>query len=320
MKKSFLRGASTVAILAVSAIGFASYAAAQDQTPLFPPNAEPGHCYARLFVPATYSTKTEQVVKQEAAEKIEVIPARYEWIEEKVLVKEAAEKIEIVPATFKTVEEKVMVEPESQELVDVEAQYETVEENVLVKAAYTTWKKGTGPISRLDESTGEIMCLITVPAEYKTVKKRVLKAPAATKVVTKPAVYKMVKKQVVDVPATTKNVTIPAKYETVKVKKLIEPAKEKRTAIPAEYQTVTKTEKVSDGHMEWREILCQTNVTTDVIKSMQAALKDKGHYGGPVDGQIGSGTRRAVASYQQARGLASGELTIETLKSLGVSL
>lgn len=320
MKNSLMVGAAAATLIAAASVSLSGSATAAGQTPLFPPNALPGHCYARVFVPPQYVEKTEQVLKHQESEKIEIIPARYEWVEEKILVKEQTEKLEIVPATYKTIEEKILVEPESTQLVDVPAEYETVEERVLVKASYTTWKKGTGPITRINQSTGEIMCLITVPAEYKTVEKTVLKTPATTKVVTKPAVYKTYKKDVVDTPATTKPVKIPAKYRTVKVKKLVEPAREKRTTIPAEYQTVTKVEKTSEGQMEWREILCETNVTSDVIRAMQVALKDNGHYRGPADGQIGPMTQRAVVAYQQAQGLASGELTMETLKSLGVAL
>lgn len=320
MKKFFLFGASAATILTVTSLGFAGSAIAQQQTPLLPPNPLPGHCYARVFVPPQYAERTEQVLVHEASEKVEIVEAQYEWVEEKVLVKEETEKFELVPATYKTVEEEVLVEPESIELVDVPAEYETIEERVLVKEAYTTWKKGTGPITRIDQGTGEIMCLVTVPAEYKTVEKTVLKTPATTKEIVVPAVYKTVKKEVVDVPASTQTVVIPAKYETVKVKTLVEPAKVNRTTIPAEYETVTKVEKVSEGHMEWREILCETNVTPDVIKAMQAALTDQGHYRGPADGRIGPMTRQAVVAYQEAQGLASGELTIETLKSLGVSL
>ena len=53
----------------------------------------------------------------------------------------------------------------STRLETVPAQYETVTEEVLVRPAYTTWKKGTGPIQRIDQATGEIMCLVEVPAE-----------------------------------------------------------------------------------------------------------------------------------------------------------
>ena len=54
------------------------------------------------------------------------------------------------------------------------------------------WKKGTGPIQRIDESTGEIMCLVEVPATYKTISKEVLVSPATTRTVEIPAVYKTV--------------------------------------------------------------------------------------------------------------------------------
>ena len=74
--------------------------------------------------------------------------------------------------------------------------YENVTERILVKPAYTTWKKGRGPIEKINQATGEIMCLVEVPAEYRTVTKRVLKTPAGTKKVTIPAVYKTVKKRI----------------------------------------------------------------------------------------------------------------------------
>jgi len=73
------------------------------------------------------------------------------------------------------------------------------EEQVLIKEAHTVWKKGRGLIEKVDDTTGEIMCLVEVPAQYKTVRKRVLVNPA-----------------------TVKEVTIPAEYKTVKVKKLVE--------------------------------------------------------------------------------------------------
>ena len=56
---------------------------------LYPPNAKPGECYARVKVPEKYETYTEEVVKQQASEKIEVLPPKFEWVEEKVLVKDA---------------------------------------------------------------------------------------------------------------------------------------------------------------------------------------------------------------------------------------
>lgn len=294
--------------------------AVAEEVPLLPPEAKPGQCYTRIYVPPSYTTKTENLVVTDGTNHLEVLPPRFEWVEEQVLVKEESEQIEVVPATYKTVIEKVMIKPASEDLIVVPAEFETVEEKVLVREAYTTWKKGTGPIQKIDESTGEIMCLVEVPAEYEVVKRNKLKSAPTTKVVAKPAEYKEVKKRVVDTPATTKVTKIPAKYITVKVQKLVDPAKTETTPIPDEVMTVERTVKVADGGIEWRQILCQTNMTREVIENIQGKLKEAGVFRGSVDGALGPMTMRAVRAYQQAKNLPAGQLTIETLDSLGIKL
>jgi hypothetical protein len=216
--------------------------------------------------------------------------------------------------------EEVMVTPESYNLVEVPATYETVTEKILVREAHMEWKKGTGPIQKINEATGEIMCLVEEPALYKTVSKRILKTPVTTTKVEIPATYKTVKRRVMKTPPETRVVTIPAEYQTVKVTKLVQPAAEKRIQIPAKYQTVTKKIKVSDGHMEWRGILCDTNMTRSKISDIQRALKSAGYDPGPIDGVIGSATIKAVNSFQKEKGLVvSKYLTMNTLKELGVA-
>ena len=188
-----------------------------------PANAQAGKCYARVFEDPKYRTETEQVMQREASERIEIIPAKYEMVEEQVLLRPAYEREDIIPAEF-----------------------ETVTEQILVKPATTRWKKGRGLIEKVDNFTGEIMCLEEVPAEYKTVSKQVLKTPA-----------------------TTKLVQVPAEYKTIRVNKLITPAQQTRIPIPAEYQTVTKTVKESEGRMVWREVLCETNAP-ELVKAQPA--------------------------------------------------
>lgn len=270
MKKSVLFG--LFAFLLVFATGSAY---AQDVTLAnadLPPNAKPGECYARVLIPEQYRNSTERVLVREASERIETVPAVYRTVQERVMVKEASERLETVPAVYETVTERVMVKP-----------------------AYTTWKKGEGAITKVDNTTGEIMCLIEVPAEYKTVTKRVLKTPA-----------------------TTRKISIPAEYQTVSVRKLVEPAKERRVNIPEEYETVVKREKVSDSRLEWQSILCETNTNPNIISSMQRALKMRGFDPGRIDGVMGSETMDAVQAYQRSKGMPMGQLTIDTLKSLNV--
>jgi len=238
---------------------------------LFPP-AKPGECYTRVFVPATYEQVSEQMLHKAETSKVTTLPAEYEWVEERVKVEPASFKLETVAAT-----------------------YEWQEERILVREAYTEWKRGRGPIEKVDSTTGEIMCLVEVPAQYKTVRK-----------------------QVEVTPATTRRVEIPARYEMVKVQRLVREAREQRVEIPAEYQTVSRWVKTSDGHMEWREIVCETNMGGDLVKRMQVALRDAGHNPGPIDGIIGSETITALNGFQRAQSLPVGGVTYESLDALGL--
>ncbi len=62
------------------------------------------------------------------------------------------------------------------------------------------------------------------------------------------------------------------------------------------------------------------SLSSDQIREMQQALKDKGHDVGAVDGKWGPKTQNALKEYQQAQGMtASGEPDSQTLSSLGVS-
>ncbi|MGH8551441.1 MAG: hypothetical protein ACRERU_23105, partial [Methylococcales bacterium] len=160
-----------------------------------PKDAPANACYEEFQVPAKIETIEEKLTRKQAGTRIEIIPANYEWVEKKIMVKEVSEKI-----------------------IDLPPEYETKEQKILERAAFTTWKRGRGPIERIDHSTGEIMCLVEVPAEYKTVQKKVVKTPAATK-----------------------KVAIPAEYKTIKIRKLVTPARENVIQIPETYQTVRKT-------------------------------------------------------------------------------
>ena len=162
------------------------------------------------------------------------------------------------------------------------------------------------------------MCLVEVPATYKTITKRVLVSPATTREIVNPAKYTTVRKQIIKTPAMERKIDIPAEYKMVKIRRMTSPALVQRIAIPEEFQNVSKRELMTEGRLEWREVLCNTNTTSDVIFSLQNKLKDAGYNPGPIDGDIGTTTMTAVKSYQKDKGLPVGELTIETLKSLGL--
>ena len=157
---------------------------------------------------ATYSTVTERVLTKAATESVAIVPAQYEMVQERVLVREASTKLVTIPA-----------------------EYGTEEEQVLDKPAHTIWKKGTGPIQKINEATGEIMCLVEVPATYKTVRRTVLVSPSRTE-----------------------TVAIPAEYRTVEVRKLVSSAQEQRTPIAAEYGQVERQVVEQEAGFVWHEV------------------------------------------------------------------
>lgn len=295
--------------------------------PLFPPNPVPGECYARVLIPASYTTETETVLVSEESERVEIIPARYETVQETVLVKEASTRLEVVPAVYETVTERVLVKGESTRIEEVPATYRTVTEQVLISPARTEWKRGpassfaTNVVDSATTDTGEIMCLVEVPAKYETVTRRVVDQPATTREVVIPAEYRTIEKRVLVSAATTREVTIPAEYDTVTVTQLVDSASERRIPIPAQYDTVTRRVKTNEENLEWRQVVCAVNLTQPNVASLQRALQDAGRYNGPIDGIIGPQTLSAANSYARSNGLPTGTnyIAMEVVEDLSLN-
>ncbi|MGB8327966.1 MAG: peptidoglycan-binding domain-containing protein [Steroidobacteraceae bacterium] len=301
---------------------------------LFPPDAEPGHCYARVITAPPTETTTETVVVREASEKIEIVPAVYEDAAEQVLVKEATKRLEIVPAVYETRSDEVVVKPAGKKLVKIPPTYKTVTEQVLVRPAYTSWKRGPAgtPVATLagggkvlesqTVGTGEVMCLVEVPAEYKTVSRTVLDQPGRTNEVEVPAQTVRVSKQVMKTPASTREVEVPAVYKTVKVRKLVKPAEERRTPVPAVTQQVTKSVVKGEPKLSWASVLCDVNATRTNVAAIQSKLRVAGYYRGEANGAMGHGTMEAVNKYARDKGLPYGQnfIAIDVVKSLGLKL
>lgn len=284
----------------------------------FPPNAQAGECYARVIVPPVTEWKEDVVVLREEYKKLITIPATFKEVEKDVVIKEASEKIVPVEAQYKIVEERVLIKPEEKKLVRVPAKYKTVTEKVLVSPEREVWKRGDGPITKIDEETGDILCLVKEPAVYKTVKKRVLVSPEATREEIIPAEYQIVKKSVVVSPATVQKTPIPEVKQKMKVREIASEARVEEKLIPAKVEKVKKQVVLEPSKTEWKPVLCQTNMTKRVIRDLQKALQAQGLDPGVIDGNYGGKTAVAVKKYQEQKGLATGGLTLETLAALNV--
>jgi len=163
-------------------------------TAALPPNARPGECYAKVFVPPTFKNVTERVLVRDASETIEVIPARYEWVEEKVLVKDA-----------------------STQLVVVDAEFAPRERTLEVNAGHTDWEinKDLTCVNPKEQPARDIFCLVNHPPMQRTIQTQAQVKPARVQEVCVAAQYETVRRQKLVSAATTRKVCIPAEYENV---------------------------------------------------------------------------------------------------------
>jgi hypothetical protein len=171
---------------------------------------------------------------------------------------------------------------------------------VLVRPAYTTWKPGNTGVIRVDATTGEVMCLVEVPAEYKTAGRKVERTPAARKTVDVPAEYAQVDKSVLKTSARTVVTEIPAEYEMREVTKRVEPAKEVRAPVPSIYDEVPLKVLTSEASHGWRSVLCERNATEAKLSEIQRALKSRGFCLDKVDGKLSLRTMSAADAFEKA--------------------
>ena len=87
---------------------------------LLPPNADPGECYARVWVEPTYKQRSERVLVKEPSTRTQITPAVYETVTERVLVSEGSSRLEVIPATYETLTERRKIsEAERRSLVSL---------------------------------------------------------------------------------------------------------------------------------------------------------------------------------------------------------
>lgn len=130
------------------------------------------------------------------------------------------------------------------------------------------------------------MCLIEVPAEYKTIASKVIVASARAQTQKHNAEYKDVERHVmIETPKMLKK-RIPVEYKTITIKKVAQKTQASCVETPSTYQTVTSHVKVTNSELEWRNTLCKTNTTGDVMRHLQRVLFSFRAYLGAIDGVL----------------------------------
>jgi hypothetical protein len=195
------------------------------------------------YVPITLPMRpvAEKRLREAATTRIEELPPITQTVVEPVEVRPATVRKVEVPAAYEIVTEQVKVRDAYREwrrgkawvgqalevvplrgfVVDPTGEFKgaKVADRSLVPAATGGVSRGLvdAGMTRADNSQLEddVMCLVEVPAQYQTVTRQVLKAPATTSDVAVPAEYKNVTKQVVVREGITRVVPVPAQYHNV---------------------------------------------------------------------------------------------------------
>jgi hypothetical protein len=272
----------------------------------YPPNAQPGQCFAKVLVPEVTETFTEQLLVSPEKVITHVIPGDCGFEDKTVVVREPSSEFITVPATYRTVTDTVVVKQGGSHTETIPPVYETVTEQVMVREGYTVWRPGStvagyaggvaygggrtqymppppsvyagtgatpnpayGGFPTKVLATGEVLCLVAVPPEYKTITKQVLKVPGRVVDVPYPPETALVSRQVVDVPAHVEKREIPGETKILKIK-VCRPDQTASETIPPEYKTVTKIRTITPSRFEWKTVDCKADVMHDVHDSYVA--------------------------------------------------
>ena len=113
----------------------------------------------------------------------------------------------------------------------------------------------------------------------------------------------------------------PAVVETVTEHSLARAAKlgpDGKQLAPAVYASQQKQRIIAERRVIWFQTPCPKLFEPEFIATLQRALKARGLYLQPINGQIDAATQSAIRAYQAPRGLNSGVLSSVAAQSLGL--
>lgn len=280
----------------------------------------PGQCWVYAQVQPRPVEDSVTVKVRDSEVRLEVTPAEFRRGFKRVVTKEGTKTFRIVPATYKEIEERVLVKPETTRLVVEPAQYEEVQEEVVLEQARTELEpcRTSGAAAYGASSAVFGFCAKEIPARTKTITVTRLVKPETTRTEVIPAEYKTVIRKVVDKPAEVVPVDLDDEIETLEVSELVEAAQAREREIPAETMSVNVKRYEGRPRIVARQAVCDRDLTRDMVRDVQNTLASLGYNPGEIDGLPGPQTIDALSQYQIENGLASGAITIETMKHLGL--
>lgn len=250
-----------------------------------PPPASSGQCYGRVWLPGP-------------------LPARRARRSRPVLVRPAHAERVWAPARYRTVYTHAAT---TQRWVTTPARYEIRTVRTVVEPGQWVWERRFAPVvsgspepgQTLVTPTGEIMCKVWRPARYAYATKRVLVSPARRHCITVKA-SRGVTRRVLVRPAGWTTRVLPAVYRRV------------ATSPPAAPWTPGRPQE------GWAPVICGGPLSREAMQRLQSALVARGYDPGPADGVERPQTYGALARFQHDRGMAWGQITVESARALGV--
>jgi hypothetical protein len=278
------------------------------------------------------------------------IETRTEW------VRPPSSSVIHVPAVTHLETVQAMVRPPGWRTETIPPVYETILEEVVVRPARREWRPArpgaVAPAPGADgwraAPTGEVLCLVEIPAEVRTVPRQVMIQPARTVSVPTPPVFAPQEQVVVDVPAHDERRDDPGEKRETRVEICQPPHEELRIEAPT-FADAPRTRIIASGRSAWREVACRpprprprpcgcrpppptvrpppgpaapprpaAPVGDLGVRRLQEALAAKGYFHGPVDGLFTQETAQAMRRFQHDRRLPEGRYTGETADALGL--
>lgn len=225
-------------------------------------------------------------------------PSEFDYKEVTEVDRPAYAKTINIPAIYEYVYDTTVLRPAQKKLEVVPETYTTVAETVMIAPPTTKWVTNKVDPNCISDNPADckVVCLVEVPAKYTTYERKVLETKSYTRELNIPAEIKISTRKVLKTPARTEEYTVPPTYKTV-MKRVV----------------------VKKGFVEWKEVLCSDQITSDLIKEVQQTLNDKGYDAGPVDGVWGSKTANALIKFEQDNNLPQGKyINLEAVRALGI--
>lgn len=284
--------------------------------PVAPVNAQT--CASQVLVPAKERPVHQTVETHEGSVWAVTTPAQLGYGERKIKVHDAYVRYTITPARFEEVTETIEVERERVEVTTLPPTYRKINKRIKTREATQRWNPQCPAVNGPDAAAVPAHCLIKVPAQYTWITQEVVALPARTVKTVIPAKTRTVTRKVLVEPSRVIEQTIPAEYITLPLQRIEQPPRTESRQDPERHTQLETLQQLTPEQLATRPALCENTLDKATLVKMQQRLHHYGYLASQGSGVLDSQTREALIRFQQANGLASGAITLETLEKLGI--